>query len=797
MLKRFSKLFILFLVSLLLSFIVGSQRLLAQPSQLQQAQQYYEQGQYQNAIAILESYLKTSQGDRLEVYSSLGEAYAAVGKVGEAIEIWEQGILAYRHLDNLSPELAELLIKQSQAYINLGQNQKAISLLEEATKISKPFPRLYSLALGTQGNAYLQQGKFERAIESYRASLDLSQPLGNSPLILTALNNLTTASLKLSQKYERDAEFALQEKDLKESDRFKSLASQSHLEASKYAIWAVEASQKVNNLSKVKAYINAISLVRSPDSSVYRQQASNLLQKQPDSRTKVFLLINLASLDKKRQIRLLENAVQSALRIKDDRALSFALGALGEAYQRVQDSDRALRYTEQAIESAKQVFAYDSLYRWWWLSGRIYSNQGKKTKAIAAYRNAIASLQKIRSDLASASQEYQFNFRFEVEPVYREFMELLLSQEKPENWQEALDTFDLLQLAELETFFGDVCTPVKQNLEPSQLLAQTQSLAISTIILPQKTYLIVLRPDGQIHRYGIAINAEQFTQQIQSWRDELENGYNRQFLSQSQSLYDLLIRPLELDLVEVKPKTLVFIGDRNLRNVPMAALYDGEHYLVEKYGIAVSLGLKLISKQNTGEALKALTFGSTKAISPFNRDLPNVALETEEIQAIMGGDRFLDRDFTWENFRKHFLANSDGASIVHLATHGRFSGSTERSFIQTFDRLISLADLESLFNQNEKPIELLTLSLCQTAAGNERSVFGLAGMAIRSGIPSIVGSLWFANDETSADLMTEFYSNLKQGLSKAEALQKVQIEQISQIGHPTDWANYILVGNWL
>jgi CHAT domain-containing protein len=376
-------------------------------------------------------------------------------------------------------------------------------------------------------------------------------------------------------------------------------------------------------------------------------------------------------------------------------------------------------------------------------------------------------------------------------------MELLLSQEKPENWQEALDTFDLLQLAELETFFGDVCTPVKQNLEPSQLLAQTQSLAISTIILPQKTYLIVLRPDGQIHRYGIAINAEQFTQQIQSWRDELENGYNRQFLSQSQSLYDLLIRPLELDLVEVKPKTLVFIGDRNLRNVPMAALYDGEHYLVEKYGIAVSLGLKLISKQNTGEALKALTFGSTKAISPFNRDLPNVALETEEIQAIMGGDRFLDRDFTWENFRKHFLANSDGASIVHLATHGRFSGSTERSFIQTFDRLISLADLESLFNQNEKPIELLTLSLCQTAAGNERSVFGLAGMAIRSGIPSIVGSLWFANDETSADLMTEFYSNLKQGLSKAEALQKVQIEQISQIGHPTDWANYILVGNWL
>jgi CHAT domain-containing protein/predicted negative regulator of RcsB-dependent stress response len=797
MLKRFSKLFILFLVSLLLSLLVGSQQLIALPSQLKQAQQDYEQGQYQNAIAILESYLKTSPSERLEIYYPLGEAYAAVGKVGEAIGVWEQGVLAYRHLNNSSPELAELLIKQSQAYINLGQNQKAISLLEEATKISKSFPALYSLALGTQGNAYLQQGKFERAIESYRASLDLSQPLGNSPLILTALNNLTSASLKLSQKYERDAEFALQEKDLKESDRFKSLASQSHLEASKYAIWAVEASQEINNLSKVKAYLNAISLVRAPDSSVYRQRASNLLQKQPDSRTKVFLLINLADLDRDRRIGLLENAVESASRIKDDRALSFALGALGEANERVGDYDSSLRYAEQAIEAAKQVFAYDSLYRWWWLSGRIYRSAGKETEAIAAYRREIASLQEIRSDIASASQEYQFNFRSEVEPVYREFIELLLSQDRSERWQEALDTFDLLQLAELETYFGDVCTPVKQSLEPSKFLAQTQSLAISTIILPQKTYLIVLRPDDKIHRYPIAIRAEQLTGQIQSWRDELENGYNRQFLKPSQSLYDLLVRPLEQDFVEVNPKTLVFIGDRNLRNVPMAALYDGKHYLIEKYSIAVSLGLKLISQENRGEEQKALTFGSTKAISPFNSDLPNVALETEEIQAIMGGDRFLDRDFTWENFRRHFLTNSERASIVHLATHGRFSGSTERSFIQTFDRLVSLSDLESLFNQNEKPIDLLTLSLCQTAAGNERSVFGLAGIAIRSGIPSIIGALWFANDEASADFMTRFYSNLKQGLSKAEALQKVQIEQISQIGHPTDWANYILVGNWL
>ncbi|NJO93638.1 MAG: CHAT domain-containing protein [Hydrococcus sp. RM1_1_31] len=157
-----------------------------------------------------------------------------------------------------------------------------------------------------------------------------------------------------------------------------------------------------------------------------------------------------------------------------------------------------------------------------------------------------------------------------------------------------------------------MCTPVRQPLEPSQLLAQNQGLAISTIILPQNTYLVVLRPDGKIHRYSIAVGAEQFTKQIQAWRDKLEDVYSRRFLVPSQALYDLLIRPLEQDLMEIKPKTLVFINDRNLKNVPMAALYDGKQYLVEKYSIAVSLGLKLISQEYVNEEQIALTFGATK-----------------------------------------------------------------------------------------------------------------------------------------------------------------------------------------
>lgn len=92
---------------------------------------------------------------------------------------------------------------------------------------------------------------------------------------------------------------------------------------------------------------------------------------------------------------------------------------------------------------------------------------------------------------------------------------------------------------------------------------------------------------------------------------------------------------------------------------------------------------------------------------------------------------------------------------------------------------------------------MLTLSACQTVAGNDRSAFGLAGVAIRSGIPSLIGSLWFANDEISADFMADFYLFLKQGMSSASALQRAQIRQITQYSaHPSDWGNYVLLGKW-
>lgn len=97
-------------------------------------------------------------------------------------------------------------------------------------------------------------------------------------------------------------------------------------------------------------------------------------------------------------------------------------------------------------------------------------------------------------------------------------------------------------------------------------------------------------------------------------------------------------------------------------------------------------------------------------------------------------------------------------------------------------------------------MELLTLSACQTATGDDRAALGLAGLALKAGARSAVASLWFINDQASGALVMDFYRALASGrLSKAKALQAAQRAMIADplLGHPAYWAPFLLIGNWL
>jgi CHAT domain-containing protein len=276
----------------------------------------------------------------------------------------------------------------------------------------------------------------------------------------------------------------------------------------------------------------------------------------------------------------------------------------------------------------------------------------------------------------------------------------------------------------------------------------------------------------------------------------------------AQKIYDALIRPLEADLAAAKVKTLIFIQDAVLRQVPMAALHDGQQFLIQKYAIATTPSLSLTTRTTPRERYSgALIMGLTVERPPFDA-LTNVRAEVAGVKGILGGTELMDRDFTLATVQEQLQNKS--YPVVHIATHGKFGVDAASTFLLTFDSRITLEQIDQVLRQaqlsrtesrrSQQPVELLTLSACQTAAGDNRAALGIAGVAVRAGVRSAIASLWHINDEATVPLIEEFYTQLQQPtITKAEALQKAQLKMIGNLeySHPAVWSPFILIGNWL
>jgi CHAT domain-containing protein len=261
------------------------------------------------------------------------------------------------------------------------------------------------------------------------------------------------------------------------------------------------------------------------------------------------------------------------------------------------------------------------------------------------------------------------------------------------------------------------------------------------------------------------------------------------------------VRPFAAELAGLQTDTLVFVPDGPLRTIPMSALHDSERFLVERFAVVTTPGLSLtdprpLDRQN----LHVFLSGLSASVQGFPA-LAHVPMELGSIHALYGGEVLLD-----ENFRvPRVEAELDQRefSVVHVATHGEFSEDAERSFLLTFDGRLGMERLGETVGHTrfrDQPIELLTLSACETAQGSERAALGLAGVAIQAGARSALGTLWSVNDVASAELVGEFYGQLHaQPISKAVALQRAQqlLERDPNRAHPYYWAPFLLIGNWL
>ncbi len=396
-----------------------------------------------------------------------------------------------------------------------------------------------------------------------------------------------------------------------------------------------------------------------------------------------------------------------------------------------------------------------------------------------------------------------------------------ISQRLGELWQQTAKKTAFinvsLQKKQLESF------TILPSVPPS--LASTE-VSQNQLVQPEK---IALRNTiKNTPRKTLLATAKEFRQEISNPHRIHQNNY----LAPAQELYELIIAPIEAELAANDIDTLVFAMDSGLRLLPLAALHDGEQFLIEKYAVAIvpSFGLTDTRYVNLSQS-SILAMGA----SEFKEEKPSLPAMPIELKQITHnasrGEIYLNEDFTVANFKAQ-NRRSKPFSIIHLGTHAEFNAEKfSDSYIQFYDEKLQLSALRRISDElgwsssENPPVELLVLSACETALGDEEAELGFAGLALQTGVKSALASLWYVSDLGTLALMGEFYDRLDDTLIKAEALRQTQLRMLTgevsiedrylklsngegialpadfplgnlTFSHPYFWSSFTLIGNW-
>jgi CHAT domain-containing protein len=716
------------------------------------------------------------------------------GAFEAAVPSWTEAARLYEAEGKLGGRLTALT-QLSQAYARLGRYRDAVTQLEMARDLAQRSqqPRWAALVLIRLGEARVGLGALDTAEPDLREGLGRARALSDAGLTALALNNLGNL-LTIQQKYP-EAVAAYQE-----------------------AVVLGKASGPRS--MTVRAMINAATALRDSGAAKESQRmldaALDELRGAEQTSDSAFLfvsvgvgyralLLTLADPSMRLQAsRAFGEARTLADRLGDRRTASYASGYLGALYEDEQRNGEALQLTRTAIFAAQQANAPESLYRWQWQAGRLLRKQGATDAAIATYRRALSTLQSIRSDLSAGRGA----FRDSVGPVYLELADLLLQRAAALQDAAQIQTYlveargvaESLKAAELRDYFRDDCVDLVLAKEAKLDVVSRTAVVVYPILLPDRIELLISVPAG-LQRFSVPVGAAAVTREVRTFRQMLEKRTTRQYLRPAQQLYKWLIQPVEPALASLHIDTLVFVPDGPLRTIPMGALHDGQRFLIEKYAVAITPGLNLTDPRPIDrEHLKILALGVTQAVQGFPA-LPNVSAELQMLTSLFGSTTLADQDFVVARLEK--ALKDTPFTIVHVASHGHFGGDVKDTFLLAFDDKLTMDRLDQLigaFKFREEPLDLLTLSACETAEGDDRAALGLAGVAIKAGARSAVATLWDINDRVSADLVAAFYEELREAsTSRATALQHAQLKILGdpRYQHPGFWSAFLLINNWL
>ncbi|WP_197278720.1 tetratricopeptide repeat protein [Pseudanabaena sp. 'Roaring Creek'] len=820
------------------------------------ARAYEDVGQYEKAIEIYRQALiidRKLQGDGEKVtLVNLGRVSEKLGQSNQAIEFYQQLLALGRTRHDRETE-GSALDHLGYVYDRLGQYDKAIDLYQQslliAREIQLPIGEIASL--NKLGAAYDNMGQYEKAINFYQQGLDIARkieqlysenPAPNNPFVqmdkqsiihseAASLNNLGIVYAYLGQ-YEKAIEFYQQ--SLKILDK-----SQDH----------VFQGLVLDNLGTsyriLGKYEKAIS---------FQQRSLEIARSMKNYQNEAGTLINLgvtySSLGQyQTSIELHQQSLDIFRKINDRRGEGTALINLGNNYRELGDFTKALDFYQQSLVITNQIGDREGQGKVFRNLGYLLAQQNKPELAILFYKQSINLTEAIRKDILGLSKEEQKSYLDTVASTYRNLADLLLKQGRV---SEALQILDLLKIQELEDYLknikgSDRTTQNIRLLEPErnisdklstisneqitefnqQLASQIQQIPKSDInktpeylqklpqgavliyplILSDRLELIVFSANSLPINRTVTISKTELEKLVTDFRNDLQDISSLDVKDSSQNLYNLIIKPIEEDLKRAEANTILYAPDGLLRYIPLAALYDGKQWLVEKYRVDNLIAYSLFDPNHNSQTNFRIfvgAFGGKGSETRFGLGgLPSTIPEVDNITTgFPNTTKLIEYDFT-ANATK---TNVVGKNIVHLATHAEFkSGSPLDSYILFGDG--SKLTLSEVKDWQLKDANLVLLSACQTgigSLGNGSEILGFGYQVQRAGAKASIASLWKVSDGGTQVLMKSFYENLKKrNITISTSLREAQLAMIhrsvkqgeANYNHPYFWSAFVLIGN--
>ena len=802
--------------------------------------------QYQSAITAYEKALPIfrqigdRQGER-NTLNNLGETYFALGQYRQAQPVFERA-LALTKQDNDAAVQADVLNNLGVIYDYLGKYQEAIKTYQQALAIHEACQDRSRQAktLNNLGSIYRNLGQYQRALDYYEQSQKIRHEIGDPAGESRILNNIAETHRFLGQQQEKLGKLAIAEQEYQQ-------ALPLYQEALKLAEIAGDHAGQVSVLNNLGTIYG--------DLKQYEQEQATYEQ----------ALAIAQEIGTSGQIALLQNN----------------LGTSAEVQGRHQE---ALKHYQRALVKFRETGDRDNEATTLSNIGSSLNDLNELELAIAFLKQSINVREEIRRNVRTFSREAQHSYKEKATGSYQRLSTLLLEQNRV---MEALLVLDLLKVQELQDFLKNVegnqntaqgiellpqekqifaalesdsnldintylqSTPVKALIQEIHQTAPAQNLKLSAykdlqtrlsnlgqnsaLFYPLVRYdslelVLFTRNAPPIHR-SVPISKSELEKVVTNFRAEIQNTTSDAIQEPAKQLYQLLINPIADQLQQQNIQTIIYAPDGQMRYVPLAALYDGEQWLVEKYQINYITALSLTDLDTESFQNPSILAGAfTEPRGQVNIDeqtfdfgpIPSARREVESLAATFPntktliGKAFNRTAITTEQMNRH--------NIVHLATHGQLvSGNPEDSFILLNNQeYITLREIKDWQLPN---VGLVVLSACQTALGDRLGsgieIIGFGYQLQQAQARASIATLWSINDAATSDLMNEFYAQISQGSpNPVNALRDAQIALIQgnlqaerktprvslepeeatvppeqQLKHPYYWAPFILIGN--